>query len=636
MPRALSTYPDRAPVWLLGPLLALAVWKVGMGPPRIGIDSSWNAGLAMAVHEGLQFGRDAVFSYGPLGFLRVPTVWFTGLVVPSFLYVSVLFVAVCTGLVWALRRAIPTPAALLVAFLLLAIMPGFEQTLLLVALVSIALLERERPERAVNAFVVLGAIYAAIELLIKFSTGPFVLLFFLLVLIGIRARRVQIAAFLAIYAAALLLLWLAAGQNLGDAPALLERSLEVASGYSSAMIREVEVPAWQVPAAAVTAGIASLALVYAVSRGTFRDRRARVVAILVIALISFSIFKEGTVRADKGHLALCFSTLCLLWIALPWTRARWPWMLAGAAALFACTFPVRPDGQQNNLNPVANLRLAGEQVGNLLSGSRRKQLEEEGREGMVAGYALDPRALAELEGHRVNVEPWEVGVAWAYRLDWSPVPVFQNYSAYTQGLDEMNARRIESPDGPDRILRENEPLVYAESPTTDVDRRFPGWDPPEQARAVLCNFAPLYTDERWQVLGRVGQRCGPARPAGSVRAGEGEAVSVPAPGPGEAVFVRIHGAQVEGLEHLLSLLYHPPTRRLIVNGATGYRLVPETAADGLLLRGDGPPEEVEGPFAPMPQARTIALTGAGGGVEYDFFRMRVRGWPAQPPSRPTP
>ncbi len=634
MPRAVWTYPDRAPVWLLGPLLALAAWKIGMGPPTIGIDSSWNAGLAMAAHEGPQFGREVIFSYGPLGFLRIPTVWFTGLVVPSFLYTSALWIAVCTGLVWALRRAIPTIAALLVAFLLLAIMPGFEGTLLLVALASIALLERERSERTVNAFVVLGALYAAIEVLIKFSTGPFVVLLFLLVLIGIRARRPQIAAFLLIYAVALLLLWLAAGQDIGDAPAFLKRSLEVASGYSGAMIRQVEVPAWQVPAAAVTAGIASLALLLAVSRGTFRDRRARLVAIVVFALISFSIFKEGTVRADKGHLALCFSTLCLLWIALPWTRARWAWMLAGAAALFACTFPVRPDGQQNTLNPITNVRFAGEGVGNLFSSSSREGIEEEGREAMVAAYALDPRALSQLEGHRVNVEPWEIGVAWAYRLDWSPVPVFQNYSAYTPGLDQMNAKEIENPDGPERILRENEPLVYPESPTTDVDHRFPGWDPPEQARAVLCNFAPLYTDERWQVLGRVGRRCGPARPAGSASAGEGEAVPVPAPGPGEAIFVRIHGAQVEGLEHLLTFLYHPPTRRLIVNGSASYRLVPETAADGLLLRGDGPSDEVEGPFAPMPQARTIAITGAGGGLEYDFFRMRVRGWAAQ--SRPTP
>jgi hypothetical protein len=141
----------------------------------------------------------------------------------------------------------------------------------------------------------------------------------------------------------------------------------------------------------------------------------------------------------------------------------------------------------------------------------------------------------------VAVEPWETGAVWAYGLEWAPLPVFQPYSAYTPKLDRLNSAVVESTDGPERILVENGPLVLAEFPGRGVDGRFPGWDPPEQQRAILCNFAPLSTTRRWQVLGRVPDRCGPARPAGSAEASPGEAVPVPAPGPGEVVFASIEG-----------------------------------------------------------------------------------------------
>ena len=109
----------------------------------------------------------------------------------------------------------------------------------------------------------------------------------------------------------------------------------------------------------------------------------------------------------------------------------------------------------------------------------------------------------------------------------------------------------------------------------------------------------------------------------SVDAGSGTTVPVPEPGPGEVVFVRIDGAGVSGLERLSSFLLHARTRRLIVNGAQSYRLIPGTASDGLLLWGSDR-IAAGGAFSQIPQARTIQLTGANGDLRFSFFRMRVR------------
>jgi hypothetical protein len=633
--RLLAPSPTAGAVALGGAAVALLAWRVGMNPPGPGLDPSWNGGLTMATDQGLAFGREIVFSYGPLGFLQSRYIWFGDLGVLAFLFQAVVYVCFCLALVRALTRALPLLASALAAFVLIAVLPLMEQPLLLAVLVSLALLEEERPAHVLDGFVVAAATYAAFEALVKLSTGPIVVAIFLIALLGARAGGRRALAYLALFAVEALLLWLISGQSLGAIPDFLAETREVVSGYSGAMIREVEVPHWKVVAASIAAAVTTIALVVACLAGRFRDRRALFAGTGVMAVAGFTVFKEGVVRTDAGHLSLYFSTACVLWIAIPWTRARWPWLVAGATAIALAGVPVRTPGLGTDLDAWANVSYAADQVRNLFSPGRRGELMEAGRSGMTATYDLDRETLAALRGHSVAVEPWEAGVAWAYDLEWKPLPVFQNYSAYTSGLDRLNAETAADPEGPERILRENPLLVFPEFPTQDLDSRFGGWDPPEQQRAVLCNFVPLHGDDRWQVLGRVPERCGAPQPAGIAKAEEGEAVPVPAPHRGEAVFVRIDGAGIEGLEKVATLLFHARVRRAVVDGGRSYRLVPETAADGLLLRGAGT-FAAPGPFSPFPQTRTVAVTGAGDGLEFRFFRMQVTPTQHSAPRRPLP
>jgi hypothetical protein len=616
--------PTTSGTVLAGLLVALLAWRVGMHSAGLGLDASWNAGLTMAVEQGLGFGEEIVFTYGPLGFLQSPFVYYQDLGVLAFLFSATLHVCFCIALVRALARALPLAAAAVLGFLVVAGLPLIEQPPLLAVLAAMAMLERRRSQRAVDAFLVAGATYAAIEALVKLSTGPIVAGVFLIALVGIGAGRARIAAFLALLVGEAVVLWLLCGQSLATIPGFLAGTMEIVSGYSSAMVSETDVPHWQVVLASVAAALTTIGLVAACRFGSFRDRRARWAGAALMALVAYTVFKEGVVRTDAGHLSLFFSTATVLWIAIPWSRRLWPAMVVGALAIAAAGAPVRPESVTARMHVVDNVRFAWDQMLNLAEASRREELVAAGRAGLKAAYRLDPQARAALEGRTVAVEPWEAGVAWAYGYEWEPLPVFQNYSAYTPGLDRLNAEAVADPEGPQRILRENPLLVFAEFPTQDVDDRFTAWDPPEQARAALCNFAPLHTTERWQVLGRVPDRCGEPRPIGSAEASEGEPVNVPAPRRGEAVFVRIDGAGVGGVERLAAAIFHARVRRLDVNGEESYRLIPETAGDGLLLRGNGD-FFVPGPFSPFPQARTIAVSGAGDDLRFEFFRMRVGG-----------
>ena len=625
------------PIWG-GLIVALLGWQVGFQTPGPGLDPSWNAGLAMAVDQGLRFGKEVVFTYGPLGFLNSRLVFFSGLSVLSFLYAAALYVGFCVGLVWALRRALPVAVGIAVAFVAVAWLPLplLEVALLNAVFACFWLLEAERSGRALDVFVVAAATFAAPAALVKLSTGPLVAVILLIALVGARVGGRRIVAYvLLLLLAEAMVLWLATGQGLGDLPAFVGHTVEIASGYSSAMLRSTDVASWKVTAAVVVAIVSGLALVGAawVWGGRVRgegvggtDRATRWAGTAIAALVSFAIYKEGVVRIDAGHLTVLFANAAVVWVAVGLGTRRRGLMLAGAAIVFAISLPVRPAGLETRFDPVANVRFAVDQARDLFSPGRRDTLIGFGRAAMQSSYGLAPPGLAALRGHTVAVEPWEIGAAWAYELDWRPLPVFQNYSAYTPALDRLNAEAVADPAGPERILRHNTEVVQPEFPGADIDDRFLGWDPPAQARAVLCNFVPAWDDERWQVLARVPDRCGPERELGSVSAAAGEPVRVPRPGADEVVFARVEGAGVSGLERVQAFLLHAASRHAVVNGKARYRLVPETAGDGLLLRA-APGVARPGPFDPIPGARTLAVEGGSATVTYTFYAIRVRTYP---------
>jgi hypothetical protein len=617
------------PVWGAGLIVALLGWSVGFQTPGPGIDPSWNAGLAMAVDQGLHFGTQVVYTYGPLGFLQSRLVFFDGLGILSFLYGAAVYVLFCIGLVWALRRAMPLLAAAVVAFFALAWlpMPLLEVALLTAVLACFWLLEEERSARALWVFAVAAATFAAPAALMKLSIGPLLAVVFLIALLGARAGARRIVAYVAIFAALVLVLWLATGQSLGDLPAFVGHTVAIAGGYSSAMLRSTDVAPWKVTAAVTAAIVSGLALVGAAwITGRRRGGASPAAGVAIAALVSFAIYKEGVVRIDAGHLTVVFANAAVLWIAVAGAATSAFWrrlMLVAAAVVFAISLPVRPAGLETRFDPVSNVSFAVDQVRTLFSPGRRDTVIADGRAQMQLTYELAPQGLAALRGHTVAVEPWEVGAAWAYELDWLPLPVFQNYSAYTPALDRLNSEAAEDPEGPERILRQNTQVVQPEFPGADLDDRLLGWDPPEQARAVLCNFAPLFTGERWQVLGRLpASRCGAPRVIDTVEAAAGAPVEVPEPKPGQVVFVRIGGAGVRGLERVQTALFHADSRHVVINGGIRVRLVPETAADGLLVR--AAPGVVEpGPFDPVPEAATLAVEGGADHLTYSFYAMSV-------------
>jgi hypothetical protein len=619
--------------WFLGGLVAVAAWNVVFLAPTPGNDGSWVVGLYLAAREGLRFGEELIFTYGPLGFLAplapehgsVAVVADDSRAVLAFLYGATLHLALCASLVWALRRWLHPAAAVLVAFALVAGFPAMQRPYVLAAIWCLSLLASEPPAFTRPLVIFGGGAFAAIESLIRLTTGPVIAVMCVAALAAARRRRRGLGAFAATYAGVLALLWFASGQALSNVPEFVSGGFQIVTGYSQAMADAEPGLKWDLAVGAGALVVVVLAAAAVLSGAPGR----RLAAAIAIGIPAFAAFKEGMVREDPPHLSILFATALGLALALPW-RGGWRLGAAPLAVGLAVLAAVPAAGfSLQRFDPTDHADRFADGLDTVLSEQRRERLADDGRVIVTALSALDEATLRLLRGHSVHADPSGASVVWAYDLDWRPLPVFQENAAYTSYLDERNADFLVSGAGPERVLR-GTPQVVDPFSQVPVDDRNPAWNPPAVNLAFLCSFRSLRATESWQVLARAPDRCGDPRLIRSVESGYGEPIEVPRAGRNEAVFARIEGVEVSGLERLRSALFRARVRELAINDGEGvYRLVPATADDELIL---SVPAGLDfpAPFALTPEpARTLELRGAGGELRIDFYAL-----PLEPGSTP--
>jgi hypothetical protein len=606
------------PIWIVSVLLALLTWPFGLGLAGGGLDFSWVGGLYMAVDEGKRFGTEVVFTYGPLGFLAWPQLWFSWLAALAYLYFGVLYVAFAAMLTWSLNRTVGLLGAAVVVFISFTAV-GFlgELPLLLAVGLCFAAMRADRPEAALTVLVVGGGLLCAIEPLVKLSVGPPTALIVILGLVGASASRRQWATFAAIAVGGFFAAWFLCGQGLGNLWDYATNGAQMISGYGEAMGYD-GAETWE----AVAIVAFALGLVGLIHRAEFRDARARWLATALTAVAAYVVFRYGTTQFAKGGPpVVALSTLLAIFMLAPWPRRRAAAFLTATAVLGAIVLHSFP--AQASLDVINKLETFKNSVELVIRPGLRQQYVNSARSDLKTSLAVSPKVIAAVEGKSVAIEPWEISVAWAYELDWQPLPVFQNYSAYTAKLDRLNAAAIEDPDGPQVLLRQMPAGAIPLGGRAGFMARQPIWDPPEQNIAGVCNFAPTLTEGSWQVLSRIPDRCGPPKLIASHTGEPDEAVPVPQAGRDELVVLRLHGAEVEGLERLTSLFWRPHERYATLNhGKYGYRLVPGTTGDGLIVSAD-PSLDGGVNLVELPAIENISIEGADGPLQFDFYRIEL-------------
>jgi len=512
-------------------------------PVGPGLDGSWVFGLNMGHFERMIFGRDIIFTYGPLGYLVVPTFpeaepW----AVFAFEWGTALVTAYA---LWKLckRAGHWTTAGLYLGVFWVSSAFTFNSTpeRILAAIIALALVVVSHADD--KPWFDLGILffYTAVTLLMKFNLGiiAFGVALYLeaWLLWGYRSRLRMVlkpaaAALIAGLVTLAGLYWILDGTPWGLV-AFLRNSVEIARGYSEGMA--VAGPMW----VAVDALVSCIVLWIFIPLAA-RETRRVVWAFPPLFVITFLSFKSAMVRQDAHALPFQFqiAVAALLVVAFaPTPRNR---VLVGvfAAASLALGIVTIAQLWPKYLPPLLD-RLKGQDVLTNLDGylhwnSTVKTLEA------ATQQALTPDQLPAgfqpyVTGKRVTAYPWEIASIRANHLQWQPLPVIQAYSAYTPALDGLNAHALESASGPEEIL-----LAWG-----SVDAHEPLYETPQSWRALLNWYELQLTSPKLYLLHRRSTpRFGAAVPFGNVVVAHwDESITLPPVGDDEALLMKAEVGQ---------------------------------------------------------------------------------------------
>jgi len=470
----------------------------GVNPPALGLEQSWELVLEYAAEHHLQFGKDIVFTYGPLGFLRThhSQALLIGARVLFAFFWSAIVALSATSLA---RRMRGWGRYAFLALLLVFSLWGYDQIVFFtMACGAVILLDDDYTQRwQVPLFLFVFVVLS----LTKFT-------FFIAgvgsvaIIAGIRTLEGKIKAALALVAAActgFITGWVALGQGLTNLPHWIRQSLEIAWGFNAAMSLVPKVLVLRAMLAALFLFFVALALIIR----RVPANLSRMGIILIMTQYVFFAWKEGFVRAG-GHvfifiwfLPLAFGFCCLrdFWGALP-TRWRWTLLSLYAGTVVLCLaaahFQARNAAKYQLANWPRHMRTNVQMIVEILRG-RAGSLFAARRNPAINREPVLAHAKAEIGNETVDVMNYLQWAALANEMNYRPRPVMQGYSAYTPYLQDLNKAYFTGARRPRYVL------LYQQT----IDNRFPTLDDSAALNYVLNNYTPIARDGDFLVLRQI-------------------------------------------------------------------------------------------------------------------------------------
>jgi hypothetical protein len=426
-------------------------------PAEADFDSGWVIGLNMAFAQHMVFGRDILFSYGPLGFVLVP------MDVGSNLYHAVIWRLFLHGLwwtsIWLVLSRLPGRIEM-VLFAAVCILSGltrgldvssYDRSSILLLTATSFLLLSYREQRLLWA--VPAVIVSAFSLLGKFNVGvaalALLVAWFAAMLVQDHRRRTAawLAGLAGLYVATVALLFRIYGGPLDALPPFLKGSWLIATGFSAQM--SLWLPWWHTchmdKLAVLGMGVLTLIVLWKLFR-----RRPAAAVFALLAIPVFFAYKAAIVRADWLHLyPALFLIPGMLAIALCWQIGGIERLAIRVLLVLGCFAGASCGtllfGPQIYYSGLANLTAAFRTTAPLthLAGS-----PSQGRTGASIPIAWQQM----IDCRTVDVYPCDIGLVYENKLNWWPRLVLQSYAAYHPYLDKRGAEHYSGPGAPEFIL----------------------------------------------------------------------------------------------------------------------------------------------------------------------------------------
>lgn len=441
-----------------------------------GLDNSWNISISLALQKGMIFGKDYIFTYGPLGALAVRKSLFYSkwviLVFDLFILGTTLFM-----LLFGLRKSQYNLAAY--TFIpLLALLMKFDWmtqylTPIFIFFIGYTLFFKNKISLLVSFLT------AVIGFYVKVNYGIVLILFFHLALVFAFIQKLFPRVLLLATMALLWLLLIGMGYLLHvDIQGYVYSSLHLINAYNDAMY----VPIQMSDIHFMTASLISISfgMIFLWQYKYFLEHKAVLLLYLFSAAYMYLIFKNGFVRSDDHrfeYFQQCAIPFAFLYL---WTEKKFKTTMGFATcfiALLAFSVSVTSEwyGRTHALKTVY--------INDIFQDLSHKSTL------IVDGNIADtiPARYVQVIGNApVDIIPWEVSEINRYGLNYNPRPVVQSYSAYDKFLDDCNSNKYASATAPNYLLFSS----------NAIDHRYPFWDESETKRTILTHYE-VVADTAW-------------------------------------------------------------------------------------------------------------------------------------------
>lgn len=435
------------------------------------LDQSWQTAINLALEKSFVFGKDFVFTYGPLGFLstRVDIG-----IHPFYLLIFDLFIiANIAFIIWFVWKHYYNVSTILICLLLCYLSPlsdaSFKMLMIMLFWLNIGF---HKPSAK---YFIVPFIISILSFFIKLNTSFLAIFIFYLFIIG--SLIVHKKADLGKIVLAVLLpvgLFLSSCILNVDLAGYLKNGLELISSYNDSM-NYISSSFTKYTIFVVLTSLLSLSgFTYLLFKN--KKNLPTFISIFTFTLVLFVLFKQSLIRSDGLHLFAFFYFAPVLWLfclLFLYDKSR----LINVSVLFlslitllAGILPLRYDTKAAEFNPLNRFSYFSE----LISG---KNTDAENR--TFETYKLPDEIISMIGQKSVDIIPHNVNLIYFNHLNYNPRPVFQSYAAYSENLINLNRLKYESENAPDFVIFSNEIL----------DNRYALFDDAGAKIALLENYA---------------------------------------------------------------------------------------------------------------------------------------------------
>ncbi|KTC93486.1 hypothetical protein [Legionella cincinnatiensis] len=544
--------------------------------PGEGLDPSWMMGLNQAVAQGLAFGRNMIFTYGPFSFLY--TNLYHPLTVHFMILCSIYLSIMYGGILFSLTRN--KPWYLIIIFLITFLLSTTlsKDTLFY----SYPLLVAVYCFNSVNSAERIGIDYKISPFILALLFFPFGLLFlikssflilwlpivaFIFILFATDKKWLQAVTITVTVIFSIIFFWLVSKQSSLDLYFYFKSGIAIISGYTEAM--SISGNIWNIFYYLFAAFILLGAIFY--EKGIFSSK-LKFLIFLSFFFYLFVAFKGGFVRHD-GHALISASTILIATQLFSLIVSSRQAALASLVSFLACLYISsdynKPQYIINNMKSVYFLAWNGLK-NNFLNDA---QLENEYNKTL--DRMRDKVKFPNFEG-TTDIYSYNQSYLLASRNNWNPRPILQSYSAYTPLLMQINKMHLLNKKSPDNIIFKLE----------TIDDRMPSFEDAPSWPVFLSNYQPSILKNDFLYLHRKSLLSETPRME-NIKKDEyslGERIYIPK--ETSPIFAEIHIKQ-KLFGKLMNILYKPKPLQITLylnNGAIKtYRIISEMAKSEFLI-----------------------------------------------------